>query len=160
MKNAVSSVVTITLFCLIGCFLGITVYVLIAHALHTGRLSVDVLYQSEYTIKLLATLFATLIGAVGQELIVPTQHKFTFWQFIKRNGMLRFALWAGIILVGIGLIVVFIKLFMIQGASFRDFFTYNYGHRFTSIIPAAFIFGICYGLGRWKSFELQFGHIH
>lgn len=155
MKNLIA-VVIITVFCLIGSFFGLAIYVLITNLLYTGSLSPEILYTSEYTGKLVATLVATLVGAIGQEVIVPAQHKFTFWQFIRRNGMVKFAVQAGVFLAAISLIVGLIVLFFIEKSTITDFLVNNSSYRFTSILPAAFVFGACYGLGRWKSYELQF----
>jgi len=148
----------ITFACLVGSFLGITVYELVNHLLIKGTWSMQVLSTDLYLTKVVAILSATLIGAIGQELIIPIQHKFTFWRYIRQKGMLGFAVLAGSSLAIGGSLAIAISVFMTQKISLAEFFVNDYASRCLSILPAAFIFGACYGLGRWKSYEQKFGN--
>jgi hypothetical protein len=149
----------ITFACLVGSFLGITVYELINHGLITKSWSLEVLSTDFYLTKVVAILSATLIGAIGQELIIPIQHKFTFWRYIRQKGLVGFTLLAGSALSLSGSLAIALSIFMTQKISLAEFFVNNYASRCLSILPAAFIFGACYGLGRFKSYEQKFGNV-
>src|SRR5690242_386853 len=94
MRNFIA-ICIITFACLVGSFLGITVYELVNHLLQTGHWSWQVLSTDLYLAKVVSILTATLIGAIGQEFIIPIQHKFTFWRYIRQKGMIGFTLLAG-----------------------------------------------------------------
>lgn len=152
------AVCIITFACLVGSFLGITVYELVNNLLMTGNWSLQVLSTDLYLTKVVAILSATLIGAIGQEIIIPTQHKFTFWRYIRQKGMIGFTLLAGVALSLSGSLAIAMSVFMTENISLAEFFVNNYASRCLSILPAAFIFGACYGLGRFKSYEQKFGN--
>ncbi len=156
MKNLIS-ILIITFACMVGSFLGVTIYEIVNTSLLAGKWSFEVLTSSHYTVKLVSILTATLFGAIGQEIIIPAQHKYTFWRYIQTKGMVGFTLLAGIALGVGGALAIAISFFMTQGLSIADFFVNDYDYRCLSILPAAFIFGACYGLGRWKSYKQMFG---
>ncbi|QHT70496.1 hypothetical protein GXP67_29520 [Rhodocytophaga rosea] len=157
MRNFIA-ICIITFACLVGSFLGITVYELVNHLLISGKWSFQVLSTDLYLTKVVAILSATLIGAIGQELIIPIQHKFTFWRYIRQKGMVGFTILAGSSLAIGGSLAIAISVFMTQKISLAEFFVNDYASRCLSILPAAFIFGACYGLGRFKSYEQKFGN--
>lgn len=157
MRNFIA-ICIITFACLVGSFLGITVYELVNHLLISGKWSFQVLSTDLYLTKVVAILSATLIGAIGQELIIPIQHKFTFWRYIRQKGMVGFTILAGSSLAIGGSLAIAISIFMTQKISLAEFFVNDYASRCLSILPAAFIFGACYGLGRFKSYEQKFGN--
>jgi hypothetical protein len=155
MKNFIATCI-ITFACVIGSFLGITVYELVSDFLYSGTWTWAVLTSSFFQAKVVSILTATLLGAIGQEVIIPIQHKFTFWRYIRQRSMLKFSLIAGLALGLSGALAIFISIFLTEQISLADFFVNNYIVRPLSILPAAFIFGACYGLGRWKSFQQTF----
>jgi hypothetical protein len=158
MRNFIA-ICIITLACLVGSFLGITVYELLNYFFQKGQWSWAILSSDLYLTKVVSILTATLIGSIGQEIIIPVQHKFTFWRYIRQKGMIGFTLLAGISLALSGGLAITISVFMTQKISLAEFFVNNYADRCLSIIPAAFIFGACYGLGRFKSYEQTFGNV-
>lgn len=155
MKNIVSTSI-ITFACVIGSFLGIAVYELVSDFLYSGTWTWAVLTSSFFQVKVISILTATLLGAIGQEIIIPIQHKFTFWRYIRQQSMLKFSLIAGLALSLSGTLAIIISIFITNDISLADFFVNNYIIRPLSILPAAFVFGACYGLGRWKSFQQTF----
>ena len=155
MRNFIA-ICIITFACVIGSFLGITVYELVSDFLNTGTWSWEVLTSSFFQAKIVSICTATLLGAIGQEIIIPIQHKFTFWRYIRQRSMLKFALVAGLALGRSGALAIFISIFLTEKISLAEFFLNNYMNRCLSILPAAFIFGACYGLGRWKSYQHSF----
>jgi len=155
MKNIVSTSI-ITFACVIGSFLGIAVYELVSDFLYSGTWTWAVLTSSFFQVKVISILTATLLGAIGQEIIIPIQHKFTFWRYIRQRSMLKFSLIAGLALSLSGTLAIIISIFITNDISLADFFVNNYIIRPLSILPAAFVFGACYGLGRWKSFQQTF----
>ncbi|MDO1444811.1 hypothetical protein Q0590_01045 [Rhodocytophaga aerolata] len=155
MKNVLSTFI-ITSACVIGSFLGIIVYELVSDFLYSGTWTWSVLTSTFFQAKVVSILTATLLGAIGQEVIIPIQHKFTFWRYIRRRSMLNFSLIAGIALSLSGTLAIILSIFITEDISLADFFVNNYIVRPLSILPAAFVFGACYGLGRWKSFQQTF----
>jgi hypothetical protein len=155
MRNFIATC-TITIACVVGSFLGITVYELVSDFLYSGTWTWGVLTSSFFQAKVVSILTATLLGAIGQEIIIPIQHKFTFWRYIRQRSMLKFSLIAGLALGLSGALAIFVSIFLTEKITLADFFVNNYIVRPLSILPAAFIFGACYGLGRWKSFQQTF----
>jgi hypothetical protein len=147
---------TITFACVVGSLMGIIVYELVSDFLYSGSWTWAVLTSSFFQAKVVSILTATLLGAIGQEMIIPIQHKFTFWRYIRQRSMLQFSLIAGLALGLSGALAIFISIFVTENISLADFFVNHHIVRPLSILPAAFIFGACYGLGRWKSFQQTF----
>lgn len=157
MTKKLISICIITVACCVGGFFGVIIYELVNFYLQTGAWSAEVLFTPLFSIKLISVLTATGVGAVMQEIIIPVQHKFTFWRYIQQRNLAGFTLLSGASLGVGGALAIALSVFITERISLADFFVKNYADRCLSILPAAFIFGTCYGFGRFKSYAQQFG---
>jgi hypothetical protein len=138
MKNFIATCI-IAFSCVVGSFLGIIVYELVSDFLYSGTWTWAVLTSSFFQVKVVSILTATLLGAIGQEIIIPIQHKFTFWRYIRQRSMLKFSLVAGLALGLSGALAILISIFLTEKISLADGKVFNRRLKDTAVNLLSFV---------------------